>query len=101
MPRWVPERRDQEGDLKAVRAAWTALVMSVGVAVWTAQMGSSVLRRSVHVGEGERGMAYVGFMVVRVCPLPGMNSLLMKSPVGCAHVLPLGAVSCTSGGLVV
>lgn len=43
VPRSVAEREDQVGEVKAVRAAATALETSVGVAAWTEQMGSSVL----------------------------------------------------------
>lgn len=74
---------------------------SDGVAAWTEQMGSSVLRRVSSGYQTELGMSYVGFTVVNVCPLLlGTNSLLMKSPVGCTQVLPFGAVSLTSGAPV-
>lgn len=42
-PRSVAERVVQGEEVKAVRAAATALETSVGVAAWTEQMGSSVL----------------------------------------------------------
>lgn len=75
--------------------------MSKGVAAWTEHMGSSVLGWVSSGYRRKMGLPYVGFMVDNVCPLLlGTNSLLIKRPIGCAHVFPLGAVSWVSGAIV-
>lgn len=51
-----------------------------------------------HVGnEMSRACTYAGLIVASFCSLLDLtNSLLIKSPTGCDHFLPLGAVSSTS-----
>ena len=106
-PRSVGEMECQEGCLRAVRAAETAVSMSEGEAAWTEVMGVSslrcwlrrwfLLRKDGCIGEneaeGEVGGAYVGFILSIFAPeLDLTNSLLIKRPSGCSYLTPLGAV---------
>ena len=43
---------------------------------------------------------YAGLSTAKLSPEPGTNSLLIKRPVGCSYLTPLGNVSSIGGAIL-